>query len=122
MIEEKKLEDVCYTAYQLDWMLSNGYSLEDFFVAFVTNVEIILKNEHKLFPRNRHEMLKLFAEASHETEVYGYDNDQVSTFEGKENFLNFKYLNEAYMNGLFTRMPDGAEYKKAWQHYVGLEA
>ena len=112
-LTKELFETRCYEAYQLQWMMSHGFTLADFY----NIIKNIAKEEIGKTPLNCVELpedVELLANIIRNRFLYtdGFDR---SLYDCKSEFLRRKFLDEAYMSSLFSNMPDGN--KLAWFYY-----
>ena len=125
--EKTAFEDRCYKLYQLEWMMSHGYSLDDLY-------KVMLKYEQDMFdPEDFGD-----GEYGHGHEFDASDLERAATqardmflfedgfgsghlFACKEEFLDTEYQDTAYMKWLLeTQVDDEADkLKKLYAKYSG---
>ena len=117
---KKDFEERCYRAYQLDWMISQGYSLHDLKEILtgiaVENVEAGLAETLTDAESVRTEATDLTDSFLDDTGFHG------SLFVCKDEFLGAEYLDEGYMKHLTGLMSDSDRNFKLWQKYSGQKA
>ena len=116
---KEQFENKCYEAYQLDWMISHGYSLSDYrkLLSELASEYIEEETIEKL-PKNAEETENLFDAAEEMFQDEGFGSG--SLFACKEEFLNAEYLDAGYMDGLLSVMFDGKNFKHLWERFTGL--
>ena len=117
---KKDFEERCYRAYQLDWMISHGYSLHDLKETLtgiaVENVEAGLAETLTDAESVRTEAADLTDSFLDDTGFHG------NLFVCKDEFLGAEYLDEGYMKHLTGLMSDSDRNFKLWQKYSGQKA
>ena len=125
--EKEAFEDRCYKLYQLEWMMSHGYSLDDLY-------KVMLKYEKEMFDPedfsdgeygHGHDFdksdLERAAEQARDIFLYqeGFGGSQI--FASKEEFLDAEYQDVAYMKWLFeTQVDEEADkLKSLYTKYTG---
>lgn len=124
--EKVKFEQKCYELYQLEWMMSHGYSLNDLYKA-------MLKYEKDMFDPEDFTVdgdgnmdfnesdLERAAEQARDIFLYqeGFDGSQI--FARKEEFLDAEYQDAAYMKWLFETQVNGDadKLKALYTKYTG---
>ena len=109
---QKEFEHKCYNAYQLDWMLSHGYSLTDL-KSIISNMfsEQVKKDERRL-ANNINLVSGKFGRVCQDF-IYdvGFGGELFAGFcEFKEN----EYLDQEYMQHLFMLMPETDKMKELY--------
>lgn len=103
---KEQFENKCYEAYQLDWMISHGYSLSDYRKLLSELASECIEEETiEKLPTNAEETENLFDAAEEMFQDEGFGSG--SLFACKEEFLNAEYLDAGYMYGLLSVMFDG---------------
>ncbi|MBQ6415196.1 MAG: hypothetical protein IJJ65_02985 [Butyrivibrio sp.] len=126
--EKANFEDRCYKLYQLEWMMSHGYSLDDLY-------KVMLKYEQDMFDPNdfaygdegtmRIDESDLERAAMQARDIFlfeqGFGHSQI--FACKEEFLDAEYQDAAYMKWLFeTQVDEEANKLKAlYRKYTGTD-
>ena len=129
--EKAIFEDRCYKLYQLEWMMSHGYSLDDLY-------KVMLKYEQDMFDpddfrdsdgnlsyENEFDASDLERAAIQARDIFlyqeGFGGSQI--FADKEEFLDAEYQDAAYMKWLFeTQVDTEAEKLKAlYTKYTGKQ-
>ncbi len=129
--EKTKFEDRCYKLYQLEWMMSHGYSLDDLY-------KVMLKYEQDMFDpddfrdsdgnlsyENEFNAEDLERAAMQARDIFlfeqGFGHGQI--FACKEEFLDAEYHDAAYMKWLFeTQVDEEADKLKAlYTKYTGKQ-
>ncbi|MBP3784421.1 MAG: hypothetical protein J6I68_14345 [Butyrivibrio sp.] len=127
--EKAIFEDRCYKLYQLEWMMSHGYSLDDLY-------KVMLKYEQDMFDPedfgdgeygHGHVFdasdLERAAMQARDIFLYqeGFGGSQI--FADKEEFLDAEYQDAAYMKWLFeTQVDEEADKLKAlYTKYTGKQ-
>ena len=107
----ERFVDACYEAYQLDWMLSHGYSLQDAYEIIVG-----IASEEITHPMNiptDESGMSVLAKEAKSTFLNDVGFGPGSMFACKKEFLSAEYLDEDYMRHLFSLMP-GKNNMKIW--------
>lgn len=122
MDETRTNEDVeafkqkCYEAYQLEWMLSHGYSLEETINAVGDIVTEHLEDPENEFPEEAFEVSNTICKCY---EQFGNEvGFQGEIFACKEEFLKEEFLSATYMDRLLSLMPEPAKKKALWKKIV----
>jgi hypothetical protein len=116
---KEKFEETCYRAYQLDWMISHGYTLLDL-KEILTGLAVEDIEEDPL--RSPTAETSIRAEADCVTERFLYDvGFDGSLYVCKDEFLGAEYQDEGYMRMLTGRMPDPEKMFALWLKYSGVE-
>lgn len=112
-LTKELFETRCYEAYQLQWMMSHGFSLAD----FCNIAKNIAKEEIGKTQLNCVELPEDVEPLSNiiRNRFLHLDGFDGSLYDCKSEFLHRKFLDEAYMSSLFLNMPDGN--KLAWFYY-----
>lgn len=129
--EKANFEDRCYKLYQLEWMMSHGYSLDDLY-------KVVLKYEQDMFDpddfrdsdgnlsyENEFNAEDLERAAMQARDIFlfeqGFGHGQI--FACKEEFLDAEYQDAAYMKWLFeTQVDEEADKLKAlYRKYTGTD-
>lgn len=116
---QEQFEDKCYAAYQLDWMISHGYSLDDYRKNLSDLAGEAIEDDVADIPTNAEEMTAIIeeADASFQDEI-GFCG---SLFVCKDEFLGAEYLDPEYMDGLLSAMSDSKRCKAMWERFTGLK-
>ena len=116
---QEQFEDKCYGAYQLDWMISHGYTLDDYRKNLSDLAGEAIEDDTDDIPTNADEMTSLIenADTSFQEEM-GFCG---SLFACKDEFLDAEYLDPDYMDGLLSVMNDSKQYKTMWERFTGLK-
>ena len=117
---KEQFENKCYEVYQLDWMVSHGYSLSDYRKLLSELASECIEEETiEKFPTNAEETENLFDAAEEMFQDEGFGSGLL--FVCKEEFLNAEYLDAGYMDGLLSVMFDGKNFKHLWERFTGLK-
>lgn len=117
---KEQFENKCYEVYQLDWMISHGYSLSDYRKLLSELASECIEEETiEKIPTNAEETENLFDAAEEMFQDEGFGSG--SSFACKEEFLNAEYLDAGYMDGLLSVMFDGKNFKHLWERFTGLK-
>ena len=114
---KEEFEKICYGAYQLDWMISHGYSLQDL-KEILTGLAVEDIEEEPLSAPTDETSVRAEADCIVErfwTEA-GFNG---SLYVSKEEFLGAEYQDEAYMRHLLGMMPEPDKKIALWQEYTG---
>ena len=129
--EKESFQERCYELYQLEWMMSHGYSLDDLYKCMLkyekemfdpmdfrdSNGDLSYENEFSESGLERSAMqardIFLFAQ--------GFGKGHI--FAGKSEFLTNEYLDAAYMKWLLeTKVDDEADkLKDLYRKYTGID-
>ena len=113
----EKFEDICYNGYQLDWMISHGHSLNELFDTVVGLAEEDIEENPMDIGTDRNSVRAL-AECARERFFTERGLGSGSLYVCKEEFLGAEYLDEGYMQHLFSMMPSGKELMSLWRIYT----
>ncbi len=120
-------EKKCYSAYQLDWMMSHGYSLDDLY-------RVMLKYEKEMFDpedfiKDGEERSFDFDESDLERSAMqardillfeqGFGNGSI--FACMNEFLNHEYRDAYYMKHLFDNLSDKDNMVRMYEIYTGIQ-
>lgn len=99
--DKETFEEKYYKAYQLDWMLSHGFSLQD---AYELVIGLMAENvdENPVEAPTSGGDIWLHAERAKESLLYDVGFGSGSVFVCKEEFLNAEFLDREYMEHLFS--------------------
>lgn len=113
-------KEKCYEAYQLDWMLSHGLSLNDL---YRRAADILLEElQDHLPPFHTDEVsVKALAECIRERFLFEDGFGSGSLFVCKEEFLDNEFLDEDYMLRLLSAMPLKDEKIRKWRQITGIK-
>ena len=103
--QKEAFEQKCYEAYQLDWMISHGYSIRDYLLALVEEDEKARENGD--YPEDDALDIAECFNARFEYES-GFNGE---SWAGKAEFLDAEFLDAGYMGHLFSMMPGGSEMR-----------
>lgn len=116
---QEQFEDKCYSAYQLDWMISHGYTLDDYRKNLSDLAGEAIEDDTADIPVDAEDMTALIEDADTSfQEEMGFCG---SLFVCKDEFLGAEYLDPDYMDGLLSAMDDSKRYKKLWENFTGLK-
>lgn len=129
--EKESFQERCYELYQLEWMMSHGYSPDDLY-------KCMLKYEKEMFDpmdfrdsngalsyENEFSESGLERSAMQARDIFlfaqGFGKGHI--FAGKSEFLTNEYLDAAYMKWLFeTKVDDEADkLKDLYRKYTGID-
>lgn len=118
-MKREKFEETCYRAYQLDWMISHGYSLLDL-KEILTGIAVEdIEEEPLKAPTDETSVL---AEAECIVERFWTETGfNGSLYACKKEFLSSEYKDAEYMKHLTGMMPDPGEKYALWCKYSGME-
>lgn len=116
---QEQFEDKCYRAYQLDWMISHGYTLDDYRKNLSDLAGEAIEENASNMPADAEETASLieYADTAFQEEM-GFCG---SLFACKGEFLYAEYLDPDYMDGLLSAMDDSKQYKAMWERFTGLK-
>lgn len=108
---ETEFKQACYEAYQLDWMISHGYSLKDYLYGIAEAEE-----EARLcgdYPEGG--TLDVYDSLEGDFEDQGFNG---SLYVCKDEFLGAEFNDPMYMKHLIDCMPDS---EKKWAMYTKIQ-
>lgn len=118
-MNQEEFEKACYEAYQLDWMISHGYSLNDLKEIITELAGQTIDDEPESAPASGRSLVNLVECACEEFEMdAGFDG---SLFACKEEFLGAEYRDRGYMKHLTGMMPEPDKKYALWLEYTGQE-
>ena len=110
-----KLEESCYEAYRLDWMLSHGESLTSYRNGLAEAAELIEEDEEQdLFELDSRQKLDTYADGFEEQ---GFGSGSI--WACMDEFLGAEFLDADYMSHLFDVMCASAEQRTLWSKMTG---
>lgn len=114
-MDTERFVDACYEAYQLDWMISHGHSLEDLFNEYQDCLEDdLLENG---WVSDADEVDSAMDNAREGFLDRGFGG---SIYVCKDEFLGAEFRDPDYMDHLFRLMPPGEDYRKLYQEVTGI--
>lgn len=116
-IDEFKVK--AYQAYQLQWMISHGFSLEDLF-GRLAEMAASLNAEVPLRSKDTQDILDFSKFVIGSFLVSGFGSGEL--FAGYEEFLAREFQDGAYMKALFRNMPAPEECYRKWKGIVAYES
>ncbi len=111
-IKDEELEDMCYKAYQLDWMMSHGCSLEDVYDILKGSLVDQIESDEEVIESGR--TMENFFECAVEEFLNEHGFGRGLLFAGKNEFLEAEFRDTSYMMSLIKRMKDSAELEKRY--------
>ncbi len=105
-----ELETKAYKAYQLDWMLSHGKSIQDYINGLVQADYNLQKN----YPTGNTQVIFDALDTEFQNGI-GFDDE---IWDCKGSFLNNEFKNANYMKTLFERMPDAKALYIMYKNYA----
>lgn len=112
---KETFEQICYEAYQLDWMVSHGYSLNDLYQIIIGNMgEQIDEEPAEAIPEDSNSLWNL-AECAKEEFLYEQGFGNGSLFVCKDEFLNAEFKDPAYMKHLLSLMLNHKTMEAFWK-------
>ncbi len=119
---KEMFEQKCYEAYQLDWMVSHGHSLNDLYQIMVGNMgEQIDEEPAEAIPEDSNSLWNL-AEYAKEEFLFSQGFGNGGVFVCKEEFLGAEFQDRAYMEHLISLMPNPKEMEAFWRKEYGIWA
>ena len=100
--KKEKFEEKYYRAYQLDWMLSHGFSLQDVYSGIVGLMAENLDENPEEIPINGGDIW-LHAEKAKDAFLYEVGFPGGSIFACRNEFLHTEFLDPDYMKHLFDQ-------------------
>ncbi len=126
-MENEEFKDKCYEAYQLDWMLSHGFSLNDLYKAQLKYMQemfdpedFIEDGDEKTFDFDESD-LERSMEQGRDILLYEQGLGNGSIFVTKNEFLQAEFLDDWYMRHLLGNMPDSKNLKLLYKKIMLLE-
>ncbi len=110
-MQEEEFLKKCYEAYQLDWMLSQGYSLNDYLKVLA---EAEASFEPDEYPEGTAEDIAKDIHQRFE-EDFGFGGSLWVCF---EEFLGAEFLDKDYMEHLLQLMPASEKMKEQYKKVV----
>ena len=118
LLEKEEFEQECYYAYQLDWMISHGWSLSDLYSVLVGFASEQVEEDAMNMPTTANDIEKLADEAR---EHFLYEEGFCgSLYVCKEEFLTHEFLDTSYMAHLFRNMYKGGVRRRFYEKYYRL--
>ena len=117
-VKEKRreaFEKNCYQAYQLDWMISHGWSLADL-ADIITGLAMEAVSDPMNIPTNEQEMEEFAEEIKDRFLDTGFGSG--SLFCCMDEFLGAEFRDRAYMEHLLSCMPGDWKMKFWKTHYT----
>lgn len=112
--EREEFYDRCYKAYQLDWMISHGCSIDDFYDAIKASVVDQVAEGYDIDSSDRAEnAMQCAIEEFHDA---GFGSGSLWACE--DEFLDNEYMDMAYMKSLFENMFNTEMMKKLYLRYT----
>lgn len=106
MIDKKAFEDECYNAFQLDWMISHGHTLNDLYNLQLENMqEMFDPKDFEEKPFSKEDLERAMAQAR-DTFLYSTGFEEGGLFPDKNEFLTHEYMDADYMMHLLLMMYD----------------
>ena len=119
-MDRKTFEQECYDAYALDWMMSHGWSLGDAYSIIVQLAAERVEEDPYNIPSTGDEVRNL-ADVAREHFLYDEGFGSGNMYACKSEFLGHEFMDEGYMAGLLSRVPDGGK-KMAYWRSLAIEA
>lgn len=116
---QEQFEKKCYNAYQLDWMISHGYSLNEYRNLLTSLAGMTLEENPMDIPSNENDIQTLITEAENMFQDTGFAGGCL--FVCMDEFLDAEYLDPDYMNHLLSNMFGNENYKMLWEKFTGLK-
>lgn len=116
---QEQFEKKCYDAYQLDWMISHGHSLDEYRNLLTSLAGMTLEENPLDIPSNENDMQTLITEAENVFQDTGFASGCL--FACMDEFLGAEYLDPDYMNHLLSNMFDSKTCKALWTKFTGLK-
>ncbi len=108
----EEFESKCYDAYCLDWMLSHGYSLDDYRNGIFDGIlEHISNNEEISDLETLDEAFVSAMDTFENSQGFGSG----SIYVGYDEFLGAEFKDDAYMQHLLSLMPNSKEMEDFWR-------
>ncbi len=122
LMTKEEFEQKCYEAYQLDWMISHGYSLGDLYEIMTGDMgEQIEEEPAEAIPEDANSLWNL-AECAKEEFLYSQGFGSGSIWVCKDEFLGAEFKDPAYMEHLISLMPDSDEMEAFWRKTYKISA
>lgn len=116
---QEQFEKKCYDAYQLDWMISHGHSLDEYRHLLASIAGMTFEENPLDIPSNENDMETLIAEAEDTFQDTGFASGCL--FACMDEFLSAEYLDPDYMDHLLSDMFDSKNCKTLWEEFTGLK-
>ena len=116
-VQKEKFEQECYGAYQLDWMMSHGYSLKDLYGIMAGIASETIETDPLLIPEDGDAMGHLMEGCEEQFHDSGFGSG--SLYVCKEKFLGAEFLDGDYMRHLLSSMPDPDKKISFWKQEYG---
>ena len=116
--EEQKssFKQECYEAYQLEWLLSHGFSLEETMNAVVEIVTEHLEDPENEFPEEAFEVTNCIYKCYQQfVNEVGFNGE---IFACKDEFLDSEFQDPAYMQTLISFLPDSEKKMALWKEIM----
>lgn len=114
--QKESFEQECYAAYQLEWLLSHGFSLEETMNAIMEVVTDYLEDPENEFPEDPFEVnnciYKCYQQFVNEVGFHG------EFFACKDEFLDSEFQDPAYMQTLISFLPDSEKKMALWKEIM----
>lgn len=117
---KEKFEEICYRAYQLDWMISHGYGLNDLFEIIVGFAAEDV-DETPMASATSGDSVRNLADCAAERFWTEDGFGSGSMYACKDEFLGAEYRDAEYMKHLTGMMPVPDEKYALWRKYSGME-
>lgn len=116
--DQNKFQNKCYKAYQLDWMMSHGYALDDVIDILTGSlVDQIESDSETIESGDSAKNFMQCAREEFEEQGFAYGHMYVCFDE----FLKTEYLDAHYMKHLLQNMSDSKGMKAKYAKYTGKQ-
>ncbi len=117
---KEEFEQKCYEAYQLDWMLSHRFSLQDLLNVMEENrKEVFDPDDYKEAPFDESDLARNTEQAIDQF-LYTTGFGDSSIWVCKDEFLGAEFKDSDYMFHLLSIMPNGKEMEKFWRQNYSI--
>lgn len=130
-IEKEAFEQKCYELYQLEWMMSHGYSLNDLYRVMLQYEQEMFDpddfrdSEGNLSAKNEFSEDDLERAAMQARDIFLFEQGfgKSHIFAGKKEFLDAEYKDPSYMKWLFDSQVDeeADRLKSLYRKYTGTD-
>ena len=119
-MDKNAFEQKCYEAYQLDWLISHGYSLNDLYKEMLDCMSEALDPVDFSDDPFNHNDLEYLAETGKEMFLTSQGLGGGSIYACKDEFLESEFQDRAYMEHLISLMPNSKEMEAFWREEYGI--
>ena len=99
-------EQKCYEAYQLDWMIAHGHSLDELYKLWLSyEQDMFDPDDFNESPFDESDLERSMIQAR-DMFLYQYGFGEGQVYASKEKFLTHEFMDSDYMEHLLTLMPN----------------